>query len=362
MSASNVFVKTNVNKESVGKKMTESIEYISGMIFPVASTSNEVAMAITISKILDDIKGVSYTVDSSGNILVTKGKKNVYPCFLSHMDTVHTYKNGFNVVFSPKLIKAHDNNGKSVGVGGDDKCGIVACLELLNRLKAVKVVFFTGEESGGTGSSAIDLSFFNDCAFIGSIDRWNGSDFIDNYYLEPSVSDYFKKQTTDILSYNNYKSNSGLFTDAFNLYDRGVNIPCFNMSCGYYQHHSADEFVYIPEMVHAIDTAEEIALAVTNRVELPKQQPKKYTYRSKYSAYGKWDDYDWKSYKTYKKEDKKACDGMCVDCKTDPCVVYDVSNKQYDTKVFGELCTCCGIEEAEPNSYMCAYCSNTLPF
>lgn len=361
MSISNVFVKTNVNKESTGKKMTASIEYIAGMIFPVASTGNEVAMAITISKVLDNIAGVYYNVDSNGNILVSKGTSNAYPCFVSHMDTVHTYKKGFNVVFSPKLIKAHDNNGKSVGVGGDDKCGIVACLELLNRLDAVKVVFFSGEESGGIGSSAIKLDFFNNCAFIGSIDRWNGSDFIDNYYLESSISDYFKNQTTDVLSYNNYKSNSGLFTDAFNLYDRGVNISCFNMSCGYYQHHSAGEFVYIPEMVHAIDVAEEIALAVTKRVELPKPQPKKYTYRNSYSNYGAWDyklDYD--KYNT--RSTKKVCDDNCMNCKLETCVKYDIPNKQYDYKTSGELCTCCGIEEAEPNSYMCAYCSNTFPF
>jgi hypothetical protein len=37
--------------------------------------------------------------------------------------------------------------GKPTGIGGDDKCGVYACLELLKELPNLKAAFFVSEET-----------------------------------------------------------------------------------------------------------------------------------------------------------------------------------------------------------------------
>ena len=107
-----------------------------------------------------------YRVDSQGNIYVTKDdgtpkdKNFYYPCVVAHTDTVHeidsiNIKEEMlkNYQGEKKLsLKAYNDQGKPTGIGGDNKCGVFACLELLKELPNLKASFFVSEETGCHGS------------------------------------------------------------------------------------------------------------------------------------------------------------------------------------------------------------------
>jgi putative aminopeptidase FrvX len=59
------------------------------------------------------------------NIYITKGESDIYPCIVSHTDTVHDIHKEFKVFDNDGCIFAFDKSeGVQVGVGGDDKVGI----------------------------------------------------------------------------------------------------------------------------------------------------------------------------------------------------------------------------------------------
>lgn len=232
-------------------------------LFSIPSTLyNEASMSLYICKVLDELD-VGYYIDDFANIIVKKGTSETYPCFCSHLDTVHLYPKGYQLMMrkdkSTTFAYAIDNDRKSVGVGGDDKCGIFICLQLLRTLDNVKIVFFSQEESGGIGSANIDLSFFDDCCFLGGIDRWNGKDFINKYFGDYTTSKAFRKAISDTLKTRGYSCNTGLFTDCFNVQQRGLELSCFNVSCGYYSHHSNNEYVDLNELYNSYLLCKELS-------------------------------------------------------------------------------------------------------
>lgn len=88
-------------------------------IFSVPATkSSETLKAVYFVQLIKNM-GLKAIVDIHGNIMVTKGKTKTYPTFCSHLDTVHSYKNGFNLIESEGILSAQDNNGQQIGVGGD---------------------------------------------------------------------------------------------------------------------------------------------------------------------------------------------------------------------------------------------------
>ena len=59
------------------------------------------------------------------NIYITKGKSDIYPCIVSHTDTVHDIHKEFQVFDDDGILFAFDKSqGLQVGVGGDDKVGV----------------------------------------------------------------------------------------------------------------------------------------------------------------------------------------------------------------------------------------------
>ena len=59
------------------------------------------------------------------NIYITKGVSDVYPCIVSHTDTVHDIHKNYRVFDDNGCIFAFNSEtGTQVGVGGDDKVGI----------------------------------------------------------------------------------------------------------------------------------------------------------------------------------------------------------------------------------------------
>ena len=187
--------------------------------------------------------------DTHGNIYVTKGKANLYPCIVSHLDQVHKYAQNKTIFQNGDYLLAFDGP-RQVGTGGDDLVGVFMCLQLLEDYNFIKVVFFVAEEVGCIGSGACDLSYFDDCMFIGQADRKNNSDFINYSNGVQLFGEEFSTFVAPVLKDYNYKECVGIATDAGCLSKRNVGIACFNISCGYYNPHTSTEYVSIKDVTN----------------------------------------------------------------------------------------------------------------
>lgn len=206
-------------------------------------------------------RGVKYQIDKYGNILITKGNASIYPCVVAHIDTVHDTVDGYKVIIDRGIGTAYARakaGQEPVGVGGDDKNGIFAVLTMLDRVENMKAVFFREEETTMAGSKNVDMAFFGDVGYIFQLDRWGRSDFIDQYFGQQSVSESAMRKIANTMSEFGYKTASGLSTDVFELFTRGIGISVANISCGYYQHHSHSEFININQLWNSIRFLEKI--------------------------------------------------------------------------------------------------------
>ena len=194
-------------------------------------------------------RGGSCVQDAFGNLLVTKGEADSYPCLVAHYDQVsnHTHPKGFRVIESGGVLMGwSDKLLQQCGLGADDKNGLFICLNALERFDTLKVAFFVDEEIGCIGSSKVDLSFFSDVRFIVEPDRMNGSDLIATMCGSNVCSDDFIGDL-DYKSYG-YRQTDGSITDVLTHLERGLAVSCLNLSCGYYHPHTDQEVTVISEL------------------------------------------------------------------------------------------------------------------
>lgn len=186
------------------------------------------------------------------NIYVTKGEADIYPCFAAHTDTVHPLipTNNYSIRTKKGKIYAWDRFlNRPTGVGGDDKVGIFIALDCLDKLEYGKAAFFHDEEAGCLGSSAAQLEFFDDCAFVLQADRKGSKDFVAMAIGIELFGDEFQEAVAPILEDLGYRFEyGGGMTDVSTLKDIGLDIACANVSCGYYNPHMATEYVDIREV------------------------------------------------------------------------------------------------------------------
>ena len=194
----------------------------------------------------------SVVQDSFGNLLITKGVSDTYPCLAAHMDQVqNNHSKDFTVFeYGDVVFAFSEKSGAQQGLGADDKNGIFICLECLRKYDVLKVAFFAGEEVGCVGSRQVDLDFFRDCRFIVEPDRMNGNDLITSMSVGDVCSDEFI--TALGAEQFGYKEAVGSITDVGELVERGVGISCLNLSCGYYNAHSDKEITRLSELENCL--------------------------------------------------------------------------------------------------------------
>ncbi len=205
-------------------------------------------------------KSCVVTYDSYGNMYIHKGKKDVYPCVVAHVDQVHKIGKSFEVFQADDVLFAFDGSAaRQVGVGGDDKCGIYLAIRALRELPACKVVLFKDEEVGCIGSSKCNLEFFSDACFIIQGDRRHTtSDFINYTNGVETTSDAFEKAIAPVIKSFGYKLASGSSTDVGELVRRDVGCCTTNLACGYHMPHTSSEYVVISQLA----TCEELMFAL----------------------------------------------------------------------------------------------------
>ena len=195
--------------------------------------------------------GYEVAEDMHGNLYVTKGKADTYPCIASHMDTVHAiHGDGIYIIeIGDNVTGMNPRTMEQTGIGGDDKCGIYAALHCLASLPACKAAFFVDEETGCEGSAACDLDFFSNCRFILQADRRGSTDFVDDIN-GPLASKDFAKAIKPLLKRHGFKPCAGAMTDVQELRNRNVGVSVANMSAGYHRPHSPDEYISLTQLAN----------------------------------------------------------------------------------------------------------------
>lgn len=266
-----------------------------------------------------EARNIPFYVDNIGNIYLTKGESENYPCMVAHMDTVHKIEqSGIDIVEETYTKNQSDYssvcNGKQVlrgyiggkehvkknrtGCGGDDKAGIFLALEVMDRFDIMKCAFFISEEIGCIGSKQADPKFFENVAYTIQHDSpendtisWYCSGYLlfSEEWAKPGVvvdtetgEERFEGKIGDLLyKYGVRTFARHPFTDVSQL-TKNFDFQCINLPAAYYHYHSVNECV----LIEGIETAFELSVAIIERLGNEKQVFEKQTYENTYNGGG----------------------------------------------------------------------------
>ncbi len=205
-------------------------------------------------------KGYEYQKDSIGNIYVTKGDTEYFPCFVAHTDTVHS------VNLNLKVIQLEENNKTILtgidsktyspsGIGGDDKCGVFLCLEMLDKLDNVKIALFVSEEIGCVGSRQADPEFFKNVGYAIQYDSPKGNSMsmsLMGKELFGKSTNFGEKVSPLILEHGINDWARHPYTDIWPLMEK-FGFSCLNLAAGYHRYHTENEYVVVEEVQNAFE-------------------------------------------------------------------------------------------------------------
>lgn len=202
--------------------------------------------------IRNNIPGAIIESDTLGNIYITRGISETYPCIVSHMDQVQkVHSKDFKAVETEDFIFGFSlKNKQQEGLGADDKNGIWCCLKCLEKFDVCKAAFFVQEEVGCIGSSHARMDFFTNCRFLLEADRRNGNDLITSIWGDLSSPEFLSDIDYEQFG---YKPTNGLSTDVGTLKENGLNVCALNISCGYYEPHTDHEFTIKSELQNCLN-------------------------------------------------------------------------------------------------------------
>jgi hypothetical protein len=198
-----------------------------------------------------------------GNVYITRGTSDTYPCVVAHLDQVQSkHSTDFMAVETEDIIFGYSpKNRRREGLGADDKNGIWVALKCLEEFDTIKVAFFVEEETGCNGSGRADISWFKDCRYILQADRRGAHDCITSIWRD-ICSESFANDLP--MTQYGYVATSGMMTDVLELSDNGVGISCINMSCGYYDPHTDDEFTVKADLLNCLEFTKAIISTMTD--------------------------------------------------------------------------------------------------
>ena len=162
---------------------------------------------------------------------------------VAHLDTVHKEL--------PKTI--HYDKIKRIlsspeGIGGDDRCGVYMIFEIVKHHKC-SVLFCEDEEIGAKGAHKFVQSSVSkglEFNYIMEFDRKGRNDAV---FYDCNNEDFEKFITKEF-----FKTAYGSFSD-ISVIAPELGCAAVNLSCGYYNAHTKDEYVVWGEMQKCIDAA-----------------------------------------------------------------------------------------------------------
>lgn len=274
--------------------MTENISLLKEVLSIPTKTYQEHRMVEYLVNWLTE-NGIDHYVDESMNVYATKQTSpelpdNFYfPCVISHTDTVHNIDTiNVNEMMLPNAqkqlklsLKAFNDKGQPTGIGGDDKCGVFACLTLLKELPYLKAAFFVSEETGCHGSKKADPKFFENVGYgiqFDAPENWMITEKCFGQVLFDRDTDFFKKidkVLTEGMIKENMQYMTHPFTDVYALRGK-FNFSCINFSIGYYDYHTRDEYVVIEDVFSGIKMGKKMIEDLGYTLHYKKSQVKEY--------------------------------------------------------------------------------------
>jgi putative aminopeptidase FrvX len=247
----------------------QDLEFLKEVLSVPTVSYKEDKMVEYIVKWLKD-NNIDHYVDEHMNVYATKQEADVsddfmFPCVVSHTDTVHNLDTinirEMSLRDSQKkfklALKAFNDEGYSTGIGGDDKCGIFACLTLLKELPYLKAAFFVSEEVGCVGSRKAQVKFFENVGYAIQFDapeNWMITETCFGTRLFERGSDFFnicdKILTENMCEKRMYMKHP--YTDVWALKNL-FTFSCINISIGYYDYHSRNEYVVVDDVYNGIE-------------------------------------------------------------------------------------------------------------
>ena len=236
---------------------------------------------------------IEHYVDDKMNVYATKQETSdipedfYFPCVISHTDTVH-HIDTINIremmlenaqgELKPSL-KAFNNSNSPTGIGGDDKCGVFACLTLLKELPNLKAAFFASEETGCHGSRAADSTFFENVGYgiqFDAPENWMITEKCFGQVLFDRETEFFEKidkVLTEGMDNDRMQYMVHPYTDVYALRSK-FDFSCINFSIGYYDYHNPNEYVVIEDVFNGIEMGRKMIEELGYKLHFKKSVPK----------------------------------------------------------------------------------------
>jgi tripeptide aminopeptidase len=276
--------------------MDKNINLLKEVLSVPTKTYKEEKMIEFLVKWLTD-NNINHYVDSYGNVYATKSNDEsksddfYFPCVISHTDTVHNLD---TINISEEMLpnaqkeiklslKAYNDLGQPTGIGGDDKCGVFACLTLLSELPNLKAAFFVSEETGCHGSKKADPDFFKNVGYAIQFDapeNWMITETCFGHKLFDRDGEFFNKidlVLTESMNNEDMEYMSHPYTDVYALRNK-FNFSCINFSIGYYDYHTRNEYVVIEDVFNGIEIGKKMIDNLGNKLYFKEVGPK-FNYR-----------------------------------------------------------------------------------
>ena len=178
--------------------------------------------------------------------------QGTFPVLLvAHLDTVH--KELPTQFFYDEIQGALSS---PQGIGGDDRCGVYMIFKVLEKYNC-SVLFCEDEEIGCVGAekfiksnTAKNLEF----NYIIEFDRKGSNDAVFYECANNKFEEFITKEF--------YKTAYGSFSD-ISVIAPFLKCAAVNLSCGYYNAHTTDEYVVIADMEDSIEWACKILARTT---------------------------------------------------------------------------------------------------
>lgn len=174
----------------------------------------------------------------------------------AHMDTVFENQCTLNSIKSFK-VAGQSLITSSLGIGGDDRCGIGIICELINSGLRPTIVFTEDEEIGGVGArkSIKDkklVKAISNTNFIVEFDRCGNNDAV-FYKCE-------NQKFKDFISKYGWEEKYGSYSD-ISVYGPVCNKAAVNLSSAYYNEHTFKEYINLNEYKAIIKRAKKMLLS-----------------------------------------------------------------------------------------------------
>ena len=192
-------------------------------------------------KLYDLLKERQMTPIFEDGFVYAKG--NIPVLLVAHMDTVSEnpptdvfYQQKYDMIYNPDGI-----------LGGDDRCGVYAIMKLLDKYKPY-ILFTEDEEIGCIGASkAVEKLDIPDVKYIIEFDRKGKDDCV--FY------DCGNKKFMHYIEKFGFRTNYGTCSD-ISILGSAWDIASVNLSCGYYNEHTAKEYVVFEQLLNTINRAD----------------------------------------------------------------------------------------------------------